>query len=96
MSEKIKTFNSCFLHGEHEGDNCPKCEPSKLGPALVPRPDDDPFITCAACGKTFQHSDAWELRVGSLVECPSCGVELQCTSQDVHRTWYWAKRESGE
>jgi hypothetical protein len=51
----------------------------------------DPFIECS-CGHRWQHNDAWELNVGSEVECPKCEKTLECVETDVTRTWAWARR----
>jgi hypothetical protein len=52
---------------------------------------DDPHVECA-CGARFRLVDAFELRIGSEIECSKCGATLECVNEDVSRTWEWSVR----
>ncbi len=49
----------------------------------------DPEVFCPACRQTFIEGDAWELGLGSVVECRYCEAQLELIDETFTRDWGW-------
>lgn len=62
----MDTLNSCFLHGDHEGDDCPKCATS--------RPPQQAEVEFGVA-RGYEGDDVFPIPAAeqSAPKCPQCG-----------------------